>query len=174
MHYCFDLWVERWRRQEARGDMIVVRYADDLAIGFEYKEDAQRFLDAMRDRLGEFALSLHPAKTRLLEFGRFATTDRKRRGMCCDGKDALHLSDVDWERQNKKDSHIRVRVPKDEEFFKRALAGEQNIETVWVDVNDNAVIDDIPNKTGVPLVWPAYYADINIIWIRCFMPGAGA
>ena len=94
--------------------------------------------------------------------------------MCCDGKDALHLSDVDWERQNKEDSHIRVRVPKDEEFFKRALAGDLNTETVWVDVNDNAVIDDIPNKTGVPLVWPAYYADINIIWIRCFMPGAGA
>src|SRR5690349_5442083 len=81
MHYCFDLWAERWRRQEARGDMIVVRYADDLAIGFEHKEDAQRFLDAMRDRLGKFALSLHPAKTRLIEFGRFAATDRKRRGL---------------------------------------------------------------------------------------------
>ena len=94
--------------------------------------------------------------------------------MCCDGKDALHLSDVDWGWQNKEDSHIRVRVPKDEEFFQRALAGDQNIETVWVDVSDNAVIDDIPNKTGVPLVWPAYYPDINIIWIRCFMPGAGA
>ena len=81
MHYCFDLWAERWRRQEARGDMIVVRYADDLAIGFEHKEDAQRFLDAMRDRLGEFALSLHPAKTRQIEFGRFAAIDRKRRGL---------------------------------------------------------------------------------------------
>jgi len=86
----------------------------------------------------------------------------------------LHLSDVDWERQHKEGSHIRVRVPKDEESFKRALAGDQNIETVWVDVNDNAVIDDIPNKTGVPLVWPAYYRDINIVWIRCFMPGPGA
>jgi hypothetical protein len=96
------------------------------------------------------------------------------RGMCCDGKDALHLSDVDWGWQNKEDSHIRVRVPKDEEFFQRALAGDQNIETVWVDVNDNAVIDEIPNKTGVPLVWPVYYPDINMIWIRCFMPGAGA
>jgi RNA-directed DNA polymerase len=81
MHYCFDLWAKRWRRQEARGDMIVVRYADDLVIGFEHKEDAQRFLDAMRDRLGEFVLSLHPAKTRLIEFGRFAATDRKRRGL---------------------------------------------------------------------------------------------
>src|SRR5215469_6417104 len=68
MHYCFDLWAKRWRRLEARGDMIVVRYADDLVIGFEHKDDAQRFLDAMRDRLGEFALSLHPAKARLIEF----------------------------------------------------------------------------------------------------------
>src|SRR5271166_4181411 len=72
---------ERWRRREAQGDMIVVRYADDLAVGFEYEGDAHRFLDAMRERLGEFALSLHPDKTRLIEFGRFAAVDRKRRGL---------------------------------------------------------------------------------------------
>ena len=81
LHYCFDLWAERWRRQEARGDMIVVRYADDLVVGFEHEGDARRFLDAMHDRLGEFALSLHPDKTRLIEFGRFAATDRKLRGL---------------------------------------------------------------------------------------------
>ena len=81
LHYCFDLWAERWRRHEARGDMIVVRYADDLVAGFEHESDARRFLDAMRDRLGKFALSLHPDKTRLIEFGRFAATDRKRRGL---------------------------------------------------------------------------------------------
>ena len=61
--------------------MIVVRYADDLVAGFEHESDARRFLDAMRDRLGKFALSLHPAKTRLIEFGRFAATDRKLRGL---------------------------------------------------------------------------------------------
>ena len=77
----FDLWAERWRRQEARGDMIVVRYADDLVAGFEHEGDARRFLDAMRDRLEEFALSLHPDKTRLIEFGRFAANDRKLRGL---------------------------------------------------------------------------------------------
>ena len=60
--------------------MIVVRYADDLVVGFEHEGDARRFLDAMRDRLGEFALSLHPDKTRMIEFGRFAATDRKLRG----------------------------------------------------------------------------------------------
>src|SRR5271155_5039885 len=81
LHYCFDLWVERWRRREAQGDMIVVRYADDLAVGFEHEGDAHRFLDAMRERLGEFALSLHPDKARLIEFGRFAAVDRKRRGL---------------------------------------------------------------------------------------------
>ena len=61
LHYCLDLWVERWRRREAQGDMIVVRYADDLVVGFEHEGDARRFLDAMRERLGE---SLHPDKTR--------------------------------------------------------------------------------------------------------------
>src|ERR1700721_4792347 len=81
LHYCFDLWAERWRRREAQGDMIVVRYADDLVVGFEREGDARRFLDAMRERLGEFALSLHPDKTRLIEFGRFAAVDRKRRGL---------------------------------------------------------------------------------------------
>ena len=60
--------------------MIVVRYADDLVAGFEHESDARPFLDAMRDRLGKFALSLHPDKTRLIEFGRFAATDRKLRG----------------------------------------------------------------------------------------------
>jgi RNA-directed DNA polymerase len=80
LHYCFDLWAERWRRQEAHGDMIIVRYADDLVVGFQQEGDARRFLDAMRDRLGEFQLSLHPDKTRLIEFGRFAATNRKLRG----------------------------------------------------------------------------------------------
>ena len=60
---------EGWRRHEATGDMIIVRYADDFIVGFEYESDARRFLDAMRERLGKFALSLHPEKTRLIEFG---------------------------------------------------------------------------------------------------------
>jgi RNA-directed DNA polymerase len=81
LHYAFDLWVERWRQREATGDMIIVRYADDFIIGFEHENDAQRFLDEMRKRLGEFALSLHPEKTRLIEFGRFAAERRKRRGL---------------------------------------------------------------------------------------------
>jgi len=81
LHYVFDLWAERWRRHQATGDMIIVRYADDLIVGFEHETDARRFWDAMRERLQEFALSLHPDKTRLIEFGRFAAANRRRRGL---------------------------------------------------------------------------------------------
>ena len=81
LHYVFDLWAERWRRHQAKGDTIIVRYADDLIVGFEHETEARRFQDAMRERLQEFALSLHPDKTRLIEFGRFAAANRKRCGL---------------------------------------------------------------------------------------------
>ena len=81
LHYAFDLWAERWRRREAVGDVIIVRYADDLVVGFEHESDARRFWDTMRERLQEFSLSLHPDKTRLIEFGRHAAANRKRRGL---------------------------------------------------------------------------------------------
>ena len=81
LHYTLDLWARRWRRREATGDMIIVRYADDFIVGFQHESDARRFLDEMRKRLDEFALSLHPEKTRLIEFGRFAAERRKRRGL---------------------------------------------------------------------------------------------
>src|SRR5271163_4826562 len=76
LHYVFDLWADRWRRREATGDMIMVRYADDTVVGFQHESDARRFWDAMRERLQEFSLSLHPDKTRLIEFGRFAAQNR--------------------------------------------------------------------------------------------------
>ena len=81
LHYVLDLWAERWRRREATGDMIIVRYADDFIVGFQHEADARRFLDTMRERLQEFALSLHPEKTRLIEFGRRAAENRKRHGL---------------------------------------------------------------------------------------------
>jgi len=81
LHYVFDLWAERWRRCEATGNMIIVRYADDLVVGFEHEIDARRFWDAMRKRLEEFSLSLHPEKTRLIEFGRHAAARRAQRGL---------------------------------------------------------------------------------------------
>jgi retron-type reverse transcriptase len=81
LHYALDLWAQRWRRREAKADVVIVRYADDLVVGFEHETDARRFRDAMRDRLQEFSLSLHPEKTRLIEFGRHAATRRAQRGL---------------------------------------------------------------------------------------------
>ncbi len=81
LHYSLDLWAERWRRREATGNMIIVRYADDAVVGFEHESDARRFWEAMRERLQKFSLSLHPDKTRLVEFGRFAAASRRRRGL---------------------------------------------------------------------------------------------
>jgi RNA-directed DNA polymerase len=81
LHYVFDLWAERWRQREASGDMIIVRYADDVVVGFEHEVDARRFLDEMHERLGKYSLSLHLEKTRLIEFGRHAAANRKRRGL---------------------------------------------------------------------------------------------
>jgi len=80
LHYVFDLWVNQWRRKWAHGDMIVVRYADDAVLGFEHRKEAEAFLEQLQERMRKFGLELHPEKTRLIEFGRFAEDNRKRRG----------------------------------------------------------------------------------------------
>jgi RNA-directed DNA polymerase len=80
LHYVFDLWAEAWRGKVAAGDMIVVRYADDLVVGFESRAEAERFLNEFQERLCKFGLEIHPEKTRLIEFGRFAEANRKQRG----------------------------------------------------------------------------------------------
>ena len=98
LHYVFDLWVEAWRKKVAKGDVIVVRYADDLVVGFQHRAEAERFLREFRERLAKFGLELHPEKTRLIEFGRFAReTGSSGRGKTGD----LHVSGVHpllWER----------------------------------------------------------------------------
>jgi nucleoid DNA-binding protein len=76
----FDLWVEAWRKKAAKGDVIVVRYFDDLVVGFEHRAEAEQFLKEFRERLAKFGLELHQEKTRLIEFGRFAARNRKQRG----------------------------------------------------------------------------------------------
>jgi group II intron reverse transcriptase/maturase len=81
LHYVFDRWVQHWRRHHATGDVIVVRYADDMVMGFEHRHEAEQCLTAWRARLAKYGLRLHPDKTRLIEFGRFATDRRRRRGM---------------------------------------------------------------------------------------------
>lgn len=79
--YVFDLWAHRWQRRHARGKVILVRYADDIVAGFEHKADAEPFLADLHKRLAGFALALHPDKTRLIEFGRFAAANRERAGL---------------------------------------------------------------------------------------------
>src|SRR5215472_9387361 len=78
LHYAFDLWVQQWRTRSATGDMIIVRYADDFVVGFQHRREAERFLRELGDRLEKFGLALHPEKTRLIEFGRFAAENRRK------------------------------------------------------------------------------------------------
>ena len=81
LHFVLDLWFQRkWRARIARGETTIVRYADDFVVGFQHKRDAERFLCDLKDRLAAFSLDLHPEKTRLIEFGRFAMANRRARG----------------------------------------------------------------------------------------------
>ena len=83
LHYAYDLWVHRWRTRTATGDVVVIRYADDTVVGFQHEHEARVFLEELKERLRLFDLTLHPAKTRLIRFGRFAAGQRSQRG---DGK----------------------------------------------------------------------------------------
>lgn len=80
LHYVFDLWIQQWRKSKAQGEVVVVRFADDFVVGFERREDAERFLSELRERLGRFGLEVHAEKTRLIEFGRYAEQNRRKRG----------------------------------------------------------------------------------------------
>ncbi len=80
LHYVFDLWVQRWRNTQARGEVIVVRYADDFIVGFQHQEEAERFIEELRERFAKFGLQLHSEKTRLIEFGPWAAENRRRKG----------------------------------------------------------------------------------------------
>jgi RNA-directed DNA polymerase len=80
LHYVLDLWAEQWRRKYATGDVVIVRYADDFVMGFQHRTEAERFLKELRERMQKFGLELHPDKTRLIEFGRYAAERRKERG----------------------------------------------------------------------------------------------
>jgi hypothetical protein len=80
LHYVHDLWIEKWRKRRAKGDVIVVRYADDVVIGFQSEAEGKAFLEELRQRLHTFGLSLHPEKTRLFRFGRYAMEQCQRKG----------------------------------------------------------------------------------------------
>ena len=113
LHYVFDLWLDKWRRQSAHGDVIAVRYADDLVLGFQHRAEAERFLKDLRERLSKFGLELHPDKTRLIEFGRFAEENRTRRG---EGKpetfDFLGFSHISGKDRNGRFSVKRMTIRK--------------------------------------------------------------
>ena len=81
LHYVLDLWTQQWRQRQARGDVVIARWADDFIVGFQYRKDAEQFLEDLRARLEAFALELHPEKTRLIEFGRFAAQNRAKRSL---------------------------------------------------------------------------------------------
>jgi hypothetical protein len=81
LHYVLDLWANQWRKRKTRGHMIIVRFADDFVLGFQYREEAEWFLRDVGERMGKFGLALHPDKTRLIEFGRFAVENRSKRGL---------------------------------------------------------------------------------------------
>jgi RNA-directed DNA polymerase len=80
LHYVFDLWAHQWRQRYCRGDVRLIRYVDDIVVGFEKREEAEQFQEALRQRFAKFGLELHPEKTRLIEFGRFARERRRKRG----------------------------------------------------------------------------------------------
>jgi group II intron reverse transcriptase/maturase len=81
LHYVLDQWVNQWRKVQSKGEVIIVRYADDFVIGFQHRDDADRFLKQLRERMAEYELELHSEKTRLIQFGRFAAENRKRDGV---------------------------------------------------------------------------------------------
>jgi group II intron reverse transcriptase/maturase len=80
LHYVFDLWAHRWRRKHGRGEVYLVRFADDVVACFQHRHEAEEFLEDLKQRFSKFALQLHPEKTRLIEFGRFAAENRRNRG----------------------------------------------------------------------------------------------
>ena len=81
LHYVLDLWVQQWRHRHARGTVTITRFADDFVVGFQHRTDAEQFLRELRERLRKFSLELHPEKTRILEFGRFAAPNREKAGL---------------------------------------------------------------------------------------------
>jgi RNA-directed DNA polymerase len=113
LHYVFDLWVQRWRRTQAHGDVIVVRYADDFIVGFQHRADAERFLAELRERLAKFSLELHPEKTRLLEFGPYAAEHRRGAG---EGKpetfDFLGFTHICGQKRNGRYTVVRQTIRK--------------------------------------------------------------
>jgi RNA-directed DNA polymerase len=141
LHYVFDLWAKQWRQRHAQGDVIMVRYADDIVVGFEHQAEAERFWEDMRVRLAEFALTLHPGKTRLIDFGRHAAKNRRARGL---GKPETfnflgftHISghsrrgDFQLRRKSRSD-RVRARLQVVKETLRRRMHETVDEQGVWL------------------------------------------
>jgi RNA-directed DNA polymerase len=174
LHYAFDLWVQRWRRTHAHGDVIVVRYADDISVGFQHRADAERFLAELRERFAKFNLELHPEKTRLLEFGPYAAENRRRAGQ---GKpetfDFLGFTHICGKKRNGRFTVVRQTMRK----RVQAKLGEVKAELqrrlhdpipkvgAWL----RAVILGHLRYYGVPMNWPALFTfcfQVGWLWHR--------
>jgi len=175
LHYVFDLWAHNWRRKYARGDVTIVRFADDVVVGFQHRGDAERFKVELEERFRKFNLELHPEKTRLLEFGPFAADNRRKRG---EGKpetfDFLGFT------------HICVKTRKNGQFTvlrqtirKRLQAKLAEVKAeLWRRLHDpvpevgkwlRAVVDGHFNYYGVPMNYPAmtlFRFQVGYLWHR--------
>ena len=174
LHYAFDLWVRRWRKTQAHGDMIVVRYADDFIVGFQYREEAERFLTELRERLAKFGLELHPEKTRLLEFGPFAAEHRRRAD---EGKpetfDFLGFTHICGKKRNGRFTVVRQTIRKRLQAklsevkaeLRRRLHGPIPEVGAWL----RAVIIGHLKYYGVPMNRPALFtfcSQVGWLWYR--------
>lgn len=175
LHYVYDLWAHQWRQRHATGDMIFVRYADDTVVGFEHSKDAERFLADLRLRLAEFALSLHPEKTRLIEFGRYAAGNRTKRG---DGKpetfDFLGFTHICgrtkngngfqlWRKTARKRMRAKIRAIKDE--LRRRMHTPLSLQGQWL----GSVVRGYYNYHAVPNNFSAISAfryHVVVAWVR--------
>jgi RNA-directed DNA polymerase len=174
LHHVFDLWVRRWRRTQAHGDMIVVRYADDFIVGFQHRVEAERFLTELRARLAEFGLELHPEKTRLLEFGPYAAETRQRAGQ---GKpetfNFLGFTHICGKKRNGRFTVVRqtirqrlqAKLSEVKTELRRRLHAPIPVVGAWL----RRVVQGHLQYYGVPMNWPAlatFCLQVGRLWYR--------
>ena len=174
LHYVYDLWAHQWRQRHATGDVVFVRYADDTVVGFEHKHDAERFLTDLRTRLAEFALTLHPEKTCLIEFGRHAAANRNRRG---EGKpetfDFLGFTHICgktrnggfqlWRKTMRKRMQARIRAIKDE--LRKRMHTPLDEQGRWLASVMRGFFAYHAVPTNVPTI-SAFRYHVVVAWVR--------
>ena len=145
LHYVFDLWARHWRDRQAQGDVIIVRFADDIVVGFQHRSDAERFQADLVERFAGFNLELNAEKTRLIEFGRFAAQNRRRRGL---GRPKTSRSSASRTYAGRRDGTVRAAAQDDrEENGGQAARGER--------------LAHAPNTTGAETKTPEARAELH-------------